>query len=71
MRKHYEVAIQALQSLDFYAEHYASSEPYQRHFQEVVSMLRTRAENAKGTDPFGAKFLKAFADALVAANAPG
>lgn len=69
----FSLARNAMTSLEMYRDYYASSEPYQKNFQEVLNILRTTAENAytKGEQFGDKKFLMAFADALEIANKPG
>lgn len=70
--KAFNIARQALTSIEFYRGFYASSEPSQKHFNEVLDMLRRTAENMSAGESYSdKKFLLAFADALEVANTSG
>jgi hypothetical protein len=67
-----EVAKQAMDVLDFYQLFYAGSAEYQQRHQEVIALLRNRAENFKGGPRYDEyKFLMLFAAALEISNLPG
>jgi hypothetical protein len=65
----YDVARDAMTTLEFFQVPYSSSEPYQRIFAEVLMTVRLAAGNANNHD--GKKFLLGFADTLEHANQPG
>lgn len=70
LRDAIEIIRDADGSLDIYARHYASSEPFQKHFQEVLSMVRAHARHSF-KDPSQIRernLLFAFADSLELAN---
>lgn len=68
----FEIAKQAMEVLDFYRTFYASGADYQKHHQEVLAMIRHRAEGFKGGPQYGEyKFLMLFAAALEVSNASG
>lgn len=67
-----EVAKQAMEVLDFYQRFYASSQEYQQRLQEVLALLRNRAETFKRGPRYDEyKFLMLFAAALEVSNQPG
>ncbi|NTV09164.1 MAG: hypothetical protein HGA47_00105 [Zoogloea sp.] len=69
MKTHaFEAARQAFASLELFADQYASSQPFQEHFQSVTGVLRGRAENLKGASPHEAAFYATLADALEKLN---
>jgi hypothetical protein len=65
----YDVARDAMTTLDFFRVPYASSEPYQRILAEVLMTVRLAARNTEENG--GKKFLLGFADTLEDANNPG
>jgi len=68
----HEVAKQAMEVLEFYRPFYASSEPYQQKHQEVIALLRNRAEWFKGQSKYNDyKFLMLFAATLEVSNKAG
>jgi hypothetical protein len=70
-QKHeYLIAQQVFSSLLFYRSHYASSEGYQKHFQDILSMLRTLGKHTDGRSP-DAKFMMGLADLLEESNKGG
>ncbi len=71
--KAFDLAREAMTSLEFFRGHYSSGDQYQQHFQQVLGMLRGGAANAfsKGEQYGDKKFLLAFADALEQANRSG
>lgn len=70
----FDLAVKAMTSLEMYSQLYASSDRYQKHISEVLSILRESAECTlvkTGGDAAKKKFLLAFADALEISNKPG
>jgi hypothetical protein len=68
----YEVVKQSIEVLEFFEQFYASSEPYQQKRQEVIALLRNRAEYFKSKSQYGDyKFLMLFAATLEVSNKPG
>ena len=68
--KAFDMARQAMTTLDWYRSFYGSGQPFQERFTEVLNMLRQAAENQSGE--YGEKnFLLALADALQNANISG
>ena len=66
----FELARQALTTIEFYRNFHGSSQPFQERFREVLIMLRGTAAN-KSDERGEKKFLLAFADALEVANVSG
>lgn len=70
-QKHeYLIAQQVFSSLLFYRSYYASGEDYQKHFQDVLSMLRALGKNSDNRSPH-AKFMIGLADLLEESNKGG
>jgi len=68
----FEIAKEAMDVLTFYRSFYASGEQYQQHHQEVLALIRHRAEGFKGGPQYGDyKFLMLFAAALEVSNVSG
>ena len=67
-RKPFDVARAAFSSLEFFADHYASSEPYQAQHRQILAMLRERATNIRTASPHEANFYEALAAALAKLN---
>lgn len=68
----FEIAKEAMAALEFYRVYYASSGAYQKHHNEVIALLRNRAESFKGGERYGDyKFLMLFAGTLEVANQAG
>ncbi len=65
----FELASNAMTSLEIYRGIYFSGEEYQRNFQEMLGILRINANNFKNYGD--KKFLLEFADALESANKTG
>lgn len=59
----FEMARQAMASLELFAGHYASSTKFQEHKNEVIEILAQRAANRKIGDPSD-NFLSHFCAAL-------
>lgn len=57
----FDIARQAMASLELFQRQYASSAPYVEHRQKVVEMVSAAAARAR---PTGDNFLTAFAAAL-------
>jgi hypothetical protein len=68
-KHHYEVAKEAFTVLEFYSDHYASNEDYQREFQKVNKLLKEKA-NSYTDGSRGRNFLIAFSGALEKENTP-
>mgnify|MGYP007037738627 CR=1 FL=1 len=71
MKHHYEVAKEAFAILQFYAESYASSAPYQAELAKVIEELKSKANSYPQDNTRAKNFLLAFADALLQENKPG
>ena len=68
--KAFDLARQAMTTLEWYRSFYGSGQQFQERFTEVLNMLRQAAENQSGE--YGEKnFLLALADALQNANISG
>lgn len=59
----FEVAREALTVLEFYVDHYASSEPFQQRKAEVATMLRGKATNEPQAT-YGRRLLTDLADMI-------
>jgi hypothetical protein len=59
----YEVAREAFTVLEFYSDHYASSEPFQQQKAQVAGMLRAKATN-QPVATYGRKLLTDLADMI-------
>ena len=68
--KAFDLARQAMTTLEWYRNFHGSAQPFQERFTEVLDMLRTTAKNQSSKSE-EKKFLLAFADALQIANTPG
>lgn len=68
----FELVKQSMEVLEFYRQFYASSELYQQKHQEVILLLRNRAEYFKGQSKHNDyKFLMLFAATLEVSNMAG
>jgi hypothetical protein len=68
--KVFDLARQAMATLEWYRGFYGSAPPFPERFTEVLNMLRRTAENQSSAEG-EKKLLLAFADALEIANKPG
>jgi len=66
----YDVAREALATLEFFQTTYSSGEEFQRVHAHVVGVLRAQAQNYN-SNIGDKKFLLGLADTLVEANKPG
>jgi hypothetical protein len=64
----FDVARAAFSSLELFRKHHASSQPYQEHQQQVVSILQDYAKNTRSNKPAEANFYDALALALQKLN---
>jgi primosomal protein N'' len=62
----FDVAREVFSSLELYRRHHASSQPYQAHVREILSMLRHLSQNSE----HGRTFYAGLADTLEKYNWP-
>lgn len=68
----FDIAKEAMAALEFYRTYYASSTAYQERHNEVIALLRNRAERFKGGERHGEyKFIMMFAGVLEVTNRAG
>jgi hypothetical protein len=68
----FEIVKEAMTTLEFYRTYYASSEQYVQRLNEVISLLRNRAERFKDGELHGEyKFIMMFAGTLEITSRPG
>lgn len=66
----FEIVKEAMTVLEFYRTYYASNDQYQQRLNEVIDLLRNRAESFKSNQFCEYKFIMMFAGTLEVSNRP-